>query len=109
MQNCLDYWHAGCLACCFTLLPATVACLWEPTSIFHLSHGTCNFACTLYIEVDILAFVVTAHLVGTMRVCRQCSQVAVCIQVGSKLDRPAATEEATTTEAPAEGADGWEA
>lgn len=31
------------------------------------------------------------------------------MQVGSKLDRPAATEEATT-EAPAEGAaDGWEA
>ena len=54
-------------------------------------------------------FVVTAHLVGTMRGCRQCSQVAVCFQVGSKLDRPAATEEATTTEAPAEGADGWEA
>ena len=32
------------------------------------------------------------------------------MQVGSKLDRPAATEEAATTEAPAEGAaDGWEA
>ena len=33
---------------------------------------------------------------------------AVCVQVGSKLDRPAANEEATTTEAPAEGGDGWE-